>query len=66
MKKKESNKKFNTGLPIYNPNSCGIDIGSTQYDVAIPDGNTGHIVRQFGTFTKDFLNQLVYCCLFLN
>lgn len=53
MKKKESNKKFNTGLPIYNPNSCGIDIGSTQYDVAIPDGNTGHIVRQFGTFTKD-------------
>ena len=53
MKKKESDKKFNTGLPIYNPNSCGIDIGSTQYDVAIPDGNTGHIVRQFGTFTKD-------------
>lgn len=53
MKKKESNKKFNTGLPIYNPNSCGIDIGSMQYDVAIPDGNTGHIVRQFGTFTKD-------------
>lgn len=53
MKKKESDKKFNTGLPIYNPNSCGIDIGSTQYDVAIPDGNTGHIVQQFGTFTKN-------------
>ncbi|MBC34592.1 MAG: IS110 family transposase [Bacteroidetes bacterium] len=53
MKKKESKMKFNTGLPIYNPNSCGIDIGSTQYDVAIPDGNTGHIVQQFGTFTKD-------------
>ncbi len=45
MKKKESNKKFNTGLPIYNPNSCGIDIGSMQYDVAIPDGNAGYIVR---------------------
>ncbi len=66
MKKRESNKKFNTGLPIYNLNSCGIDIGLTQYDVATPDGSAGYIVRPFGTFTKDLLNQLVYCCLFLN
>jgi len=55
IKKRESNKKFKTELPIYNLNSFGIDIGSTQYDVAIPDGNAGYIVRQFGTFTKDFL-----------
>jgi len=47
-------QKFNTGLPIRNVNSAGIDIGSTQYDVAIPDYNSGgHIVQQFGTFTKD-------------
>ncbi len=65
MKKKEKKKRFKRGLPIYNPDSAGIDIGTSQYDLAIPDGNEGHIVKQFGTFTKD-LEALVKCLVDYN
>jgi len=47
-------KKFNTGLPVWNENAGGIDVSSTRYDAAIPSNESeGHIVQQFGTFTKD-------------
>lgn len=54
-------KKFNTGLPLRNVHSAGIDVGSTQYDVAIPDYSSGgHIVQQFGTFTKDISDLIAW------
>lgn len=51
-------EKFSQGLPINNPHAAGIDVGDTMYDVAIADGNGGHEVRQYRTFTED-LTELV-------
>ncbi|HNX79658.1 MAG TPA: transposase [Prolixibacteraceae bacterium] len=61
MKKAEKNelqkkKKHSQGLPVINPNVAGIDVGDTQYDVAISDGITGFEVREFSTFTEDLIN----------
>lgn len=63
MKKEEKNdlkkkKKHSQGLPVINPHAAGIDVGDTQYDVAISDGDTGFEVRQFLSFTED-LRELV-------
>ena len=65
MKKKQDSdwptrakkKRLKEGLPIHNPNAAGIDVGDTQYDVAIEDGQ-GHQVRTYKAFTED-LCQLV-------
>ncbi len=53
MVKNNQKKILNTGLPIQNKFAAGIDIGDTQHDVAISDGTGNHIVRRFGTFTRD-------------
>lgn len=45
--------RYNTGLPVYNPYAAGIDIGDSIHDIAISDGEGGHIVREYGTFTCD-------------
>ena len=63
MRKEEKNdlkkkKKHSQGLPVINPYAAGIDVGDTQYDVAISDGDTGFEVRQFLSFTED-LRELV-------
>lgn len=50
---KKGTKRFKSGLPISNHNAAGIDIGTTEYDVAISDGSDGHIVNKYGTFTND-------------
>lgn len=61
-KEKQSNKikassqgtrRFSQGLPVYNPHAAGIDVGDTAYEVAINDGDGGHAVRKFQTFTED-------------
>ena len=64
MRKEEKNelkkkKKHSQGLPVINPFAAGIDVGDTQYDVAISDGDTGFEVRQFHTYTED-LRDLVH------
>lgn len=51
-KKKTSKKHLGQGLPIFNPNAAGIDIGDTMHDVAINKLNT-HEVRQYPAFTED-------------
>ncbi len=61
MRKEEKNdlkkkKKHSQGLPVINPYAAGIDVGDTQYDVAISDGNTGFEVRQFFSFTEDLVD----------
>ena len=46
-------KRFSQGLPVYNPYAAGIDVGDTNYDVAISDKDGGHEVQTFMTFTED-------------
>jgi len=54
-------KRFNGGLPVLNLNAAGIDVGATQYDVAIVKEDTDyHSVEQFGTFTKDLIGLVDY------
>lgn len=48
--------RFSKGLPVLNEHAAGIDIGSSKHDVAISDGFEGHIVCEFGSFTKDLKN----------
>lgn len=49
-------KRYGQGLPVFNFNAAGIDVGDTEYDVAISDGATGFEVRQYKTFTEDLRN----------
>jgi len=44
---------LNSGLPIQNLHAAGIDIGDTKHDIAILDKSGNHIVREYGTFTRD-------------
>jgi transposase len=46
-------KRYSKGLPVFNPYAAGIDVGDTQYDVAISDGINGFEVREYKTFTED-------------
>lgn len=52
-KEKEKKKKAIQGLPVLQPYAAGADIGDTRHDIAINDGQGGHIVRTFKTFTAD-------------
>jgi len=52
-KEKMKTKKAIQGLPILQPYAAGADIGDTRHDIAINDGQGGHIVRTFDTFTAD-------------
>jgi len=40
------------GLPVYNPNAAGIDVGDTMHDVAISKENS-HEVRKYNSYTED-------------
>src|SRR2546422_718404 len=44
-----------THLQHINVNAAGIDIGSEQHLVAVPEGSDEVAVRQFGTFTTDLI-----------
>lgn len=51
---KEKPKKLSVrGLERVNLNAAGIDIGSKENYVAIPEGRDTESVRKFGTFTRD-------------
>jgi transposase len=52
-KEKKKTKKAIQGLPVLQPYAAGVDIGDTRHDIAINDGQGGHIVRTFDTFTGD-------------
>lgn len=47
---------FSQGLPVFHPYAAGIDVGDTIHDVAISNGDTGHEVREYLTFTEDTTN----------
>ena len=40
-------------LPLITPNAAGIDIGSSEHWVAVPEDRDENPVRPFGCFTAD-------------
>jgi transposase len=53
-KKSAPQQKSDSGLfPIINNNAAGIDIGSEEHWVAVPEGRDENPVRSFGCFTAD-------------
>lgn len=53
MGKRAHESKKSPGLPIMNAHAAGIDIGDTAHYVAISNGQGGHEVKRYGTFTED-------------
>lgn len=53
-------KRYSQGLPVFNPYAAGIDVGDTRYDVAISDGESGHEVREYATFTEDLTDLVTW------
>ena len=47
IKKSESREK-STVFELLNPDAAGIDIGSEEHWVAVPEGRDEHVVRKFG------------------
>ncbi len=45
--------KMKEGLPIEHPHAAGIDVGDTEFSVAIRSKEGGYEVRTYGTFTQD-------------
>lgn len=54
-----TNSSLKRGLPVINVKAAGIDVGDTQFDVAILDEEGGHIAKQYGCFTSD-LHEIVH------
>ena len=57
IEKKRARRGAMEGLQVRNPNAAGIDIGSRQHWVAVPEGGVEQPVRSFESFTAD-LHQL--------
>lgn len=52
----KTTKKFRgkkNDFELINPDAAGIDIGSEEHWVAVPEGRDEHVVRKFGCFTSD-------------
>src|ERR1700690_886847 len=45
--------KREEGLPIVNPAAAGIDIGSEEHYVAVPEGRDAHPIQRFGCYTTE-------------
>ncbi len=52
-KRSKSKRHFPKKLPVLNLNAAGIDIGSEEHYVAVPEGRDINTVRSFGAFTSD-------------
>jgi len=53
-------RAFSQGLPVFHAYAAGIDVGDTMHDVAISNGDTGHEVREYLTFTEDTTNLVAW------
>ena len=63
MKKEQSKKgitRFATGIPVFNAQAGGIDIGDTLHSVAINGEGGGHEVKTAGAFTEDLDDIVLY------
>ena len=59
-----SSRKIIGPIDIVNPNAAGIDAGSEQHWVSVPEDRSEEPVRPFGTFTEDLYalaNWLIEC-----
>ena len=45
--------KMKEGLPVEHPHAAGIDVGDTEFSVAIRSKEGGYEVRTYGAFTED-------------
>lgn len=66
MQRKRSSTKrhVDSGFPMMRPNAAGLDIGSREHYVAVPEGRATPAVRKFGCTTselKDMAGWLVSC-----
>lgn len=49
-----------SSLRIINPNAAGIDIGASSHFVAVPEGRDRDTVKEFGCYTPDIENLIVW------
>jgi transposase len=52
-KAKKSKAKKNEKLPVVHANAAGIDVGSQEHWVCVPENRDGEPIRKFGAFTCD-------------
>ena len=57
MKRNETKKKREGSFSVINPHAAGIDVGSSEHWVAVPENSDNQSIRKFGCFTED-LNAL--------
>lgn len=53
QQERKKKKKGRPSFPIINPNAAGIDIGSAEHWVAVPEDRDEQPVRKFACFTQD-------------
>ena len=54
----EKNIKQTSSIKIINPNSAGIDVGSTSHFVAVPEGRDKETVKEFECYTPDIKQRI--------
>jgi transposase len=59
-KKKKAGKDKGAVFELINPDAGGIDIGSEEHWVAVPEGRDEHVVRKFGCFTVDLYDMATW------
>jgi len=52
-KRRKQKISFDQAWPLINPNAAGVDLGSREHWVAVPEGRQTQSVRRFDTFTSD-------------
>ena len=57
--KKIGSRDKSAVFELINPDAGGIDIGSEEHRVAVPEGRDEHVVRKFG-FTADLHNMAIW------
>lgn len=49
-----------SSIKIINPNAAGIDIGASSHFVAVPEGRDKEIIKEFGCYTPDIKDMIVW------
>lgn len=58
--KKLTGKGKRVDFELINPDAAGIDLGSEEHWVAVPEGRDEHVVRKFGCFTADLHDMAIW------
>jgi len=65
-KKASTKRHVDSGFPLIRPNAAGLDIGSREHFVAVPEGRSTPSVRSFGCTTSELKAMaawLISCCV---